>query len=137
MFNSKKGNTSNESPSITLDRTHSILSKSATFIGEINSTDDLRIDGVIDGNISCEGKIIIGPEGTVNGNIKSSSIELMGKINGDVIVNNIVRLKAGSYFKGEITAVNIEIEAGANFFGNCKMADKDLSQTFSPTDVVE
>ena len=45
----------------------------------------------------------------------------MGKINGDVIAYDIVRLKSSSYFKGEITALNLEIEAGANFFGTCKM----------------
>ncbi|MFV0312331.1 MAG: polymer-forming cytoskeletal protein [Dysgonomonas sp.] len=120
MFN-KRNNMSGIVSTASLDKTHSVLSQSTMFSGEINSKGDLRIDGSIEGNINCEGKIIIGPDGRVNGNIKSSSIELMGKINGDVIAYDIVRLKSSSYFKGEITALNLEIEAGANFFGTCKM----------------
>ncbi len=107
------------------DRSHSVLSQSVKFSGEITAKDDLRIDGSIEGNIFCEGKVIIGTEGSVTGNIKSSSIELMGKIVGDVVVTEIVRLKSTSYFKGEIVAENIEIEAGASFFGNCRMAEKN------------
>ncbi len=127
----KKNNTSNIMSPVSLDRAHSVLSQAVTLTGEINSKDDLRIDGNVEGNISCDGKVIIGPEGYVNGNIKSSSIELMGKITGDVVVYDIVRLKSSSYFKGEITAVNLEIEAGANFYGNCKMTEKQNNGTIS------
>lgn len=124
MFSKKNNSTSVMMSTASKDKNHSLVSQSTIFSGEINSKDDLRIDGSLEGNISCEGKVIIGPEGSVTGNIRSQSIELMGTINGDVMVYDIVRLKASSYFKGEITAVNLEIEAGANFFGTCKMANE-------------
>ncbi|GAB6122704.1 bactofilin family protein [Dysgonomonas termitidis] len=128
MFN-KKNNIQGVVSAGSLGNTPSVLSQSTMFSGEINSKGDLRIDGNVEGNIRCEGKVIIGPDGCVKGNIKSTSIELMGKINGDVIAYDIVRLKSSSYFKGEITAVNLEIEAGANFFGTCKMVtDQDTVQ---------
>lgn len=134
MF-TRKNNNNNTSiimAPVSKDKNHSVLSQSTTFSGEINSKDDLRIDGCLEGNISCDGKVIIGPDGSVTGNIRSQSIELMGKINGDVIVYDIVRLKSSSYFKGEITAVNLEIEAGANFFGTCKMATEKTENHFIP-----
>ena len=115
------------SPS-SMERSHSVLSHAVSITGQINTKDDLRIDGSVEGNITCEGKVIIGPKGRVKGNIESQSIELMGQITGDIIVYDIVRLKSTSYFKGEITAVNIEIEAGANFYGNCKMSDKQKNE---------
>ncbi|MFV0419706.1 MAG: polymer-forming cytoskeletal protein [Dysgonomonas sp.] len=131
MF-SRKNNTSVIMSPMSKDKNHSLLSQSTTFSGEISSKDDLRIDGCLEGNISCEGKVIIGPDGSVTGNIRSQSIELMGKINGDIIVYDIVRLKSASYFKGEITAVNLEIEAGANFFGTCKMANEKTEPNLIP-----
>lgn len=132
MFSKKNNNSSVIISSVSKDKNPSLLSQSTTFIGEIRSKDDLRIDGCVEGNINCDGKVIIGPDGFVTGNIRSQSIELMGKINGDIIVYDIVRLKAASYFKGEITAVNLEVEAGANFFGTCKMSDEKTEPTLIP-----
>lgn len=118
MFNKKA-----KTETILADRTYSVLSQGLTLSGEINTKDDLRIDGTVDGNIYCEGKVIVGPTGCVTGNIESESIELMGKVNGNIVVHDIIMLKSSSYYDGDITAVSIDIEAGANFFGNCRMSD--------------
>ena len=107
----------------TVERSHSVLSQAVVITGEIKSKDDLRIDGCIEGNVYCGGKVVIGQNGSVNGNIESQSVELMGKVTGDIVAHNLIRLKTSSYFQGDITTVNIEIESGANFFGNCKMID--------------
>lgn len=123
MFNKKV-----KTETILMDRTYSVLSQGLTVSGEINTKDDLRIDGNVDGNIYCEGKVIIGPTGCVTGNIESESIELMGKVNGNIIVHDIIMLKSSSYYDGDITAVSIDIEAGANFFGNCRMSDSVKSE---------
>lgn len=107
----------------------SILSPTVVVKGEISVVDDLRIDGTVEGNITSQGRVIIGPNGCVNGNIESASIELMGRINGDVIVHDIFILKSTSFFKGEVNTVNIEIEPGAHFFGNCKMKENTNNLT--------
>ncbi|NDV77825.1 polymer-forming cytoskeletal protein [Dysgonomonas sp. 511] len=134
MFKKSNRNEStitSSAPVAPLGRSHSVLSPSTTFTGDVVSKDDLRIDGHVEGNISCEGKVIIGTDGCITGNIKAASIELMGKIIGDAVVTEIMRLKSTSFFKGEITAENIEIEAGANFYGNCRMTDQQsLEQPF-------
>lgn len=118
MFNKKV-----KADTILEDRTYSVLSQGLTFSGEINTKDDLRVDGTVDGNIYCKGKVIVGPTGCITGNIESDSIELMGKVHGNIIVHDIIMLKSSSYYDGDITAVSIDIEAGANFFGNCRMKD--------------
>lgn len=120
MFNRKEKNLSTLQ---SLNQTHSTLSFSAKITGEIKAEDNLRIDGNVDGNIHCNGRIIVGPEGCIRGNIESNSIELMGKVYGDVAASEFVILKATSYYKGEIKTRNIEIEAGACFFGKCSMEE--------------
>lgn len=109
-------------------RSLSVLSGSAAFKGEISIADDLRIDGNVDGDINSDGKVVIGPDGCVKGKITGKSIEVIGKILGDVIVSDIVILRASSYYEGQITARNIEIEAGASFYGNCKMESENFNK---------
>jgi len=118
MFNKKEKIEKKQAESI-----YSVISQGLTLLGEINSKDDLRIDGTVDGNIYCEGKVIVGPTGCITGNVESESIELMGKVKGNIVVHDIIKLKSKSYYDGDITAMSIDIEAGANFFGNCKMSD--------------
>lgn len=101
----------------------SILSSSATVTGKISIDEDLRIDGTVEGDIQSKGKVVIGPEGFVKGNIKSGSVELTGKMSGDITVSDIVILRTSCYYEGQIITRNIEVEAGARFCGNCKMEE--------------
>lgn len=107
----------------------SILSNAATIKGEININDDLRIDGNVSGNINSQGRVIVGPGGCVTGNIRSKSVELVGKIYGDIIVTEIAILRSSSLCNGDLVAANLEIEAGASFCGNCKMEHLPLEYT--------
>lgn len=127
----KSSNNNNSEPVQELIRTHSVLSPTVVITGEIVAKEDLRIDGNVKGNINCEGKIIIGPKGCVVGNIECNCIELMGQINGDVLVHDIFILRATSHFKGEVNTANLEIEPGAHFFGNCKMKEDKQEESFS------
>lgn len=126
MFSKNKNNKVSTISSPTV-RALSILSSSAVVKGEINIEDDLRIDGNLDGNIHSKGKVVIGPDGCVKGKITGKSVEVTGKVLGDVTVSEIVILRASSYYEGQIVARNIEIEAGASFFGNCRM-DEDKKE---------
>lgn len=115
----------------------SILSSSAIVTGRIDIEEDLRIDGRMEGDIRSKGKVVIGPDGYVKGNIESGSVELTGKMSGDVTVSDIVILRACSYYEGQVTARKIEIEAGARFYGNCKMEESienDGSGNIRPAD---
>jgi len=127
MFNKSR---SDKSPAISnpVSQSFSVLSISATVKGEINIEDDLRIDGNIDGDIYSKGKVVIGSEGCVKGKITGKSVEVIGKILGDVTVSDIVILRASCYYEGQITAHNIEIEAGACFFGNCRMENEEKEE---------
>lgn len=109
-------------------RSLSVLSGSAAVKGEIRINDDLRIDGNVDGDIYSGGKVVIGTEGCVKGKVTGKSVEVLGKIVGDVTVSDIVTLRASCYYEGQITARNIEIESGASFYGNCRMEGGDSKE---------
>lgn len=126
MFNKTKEKESYKSEPVS--KTLSIISSSTTVVGKMQVENDLRVDGNVNGDIVSSGKVVIGPEGCVRGNIRSKSIDLRGKIYGDVTVSEIMIMKETAYYKGLVVARNLEIEAGAKFFGNCKMDEESSKE---------
>jgi cytoskeletal protein CcmA (bactofilin family) len=92
--------------------------------GSVKSSTDFRIDGKIEGNIQCEGKIIIGERGYIKGEIVSKNMEISGKIEGTISVEGLLSLKSTAVVEGEITTGKLFIEVGAVFNGTCNMSKK-------------
>ncbi|MDR1583115.1 MAG: polymer-forming cytoskeletal protein [Prevotellaceae bacterium] len=93
--------------------------------GSIKSSTDFRIDGKVEGNIQCEGKIIVGEKGYIKGEIVSKNMEISGQFNGTVSVEGLLSLKSSAVVEGEITTGKLIIEVGAVFNGNCHMIKKE------------
>jgi cytoskeletal protein CcmA (bactofilin family) len=100
---------------------HNALAVGTYVKGNIKAEEDFRIDGKLEGNIECTGKVIVGQQAEVLGNIQCENTELFGKIDGNLTVNDTVRLKSTVRFTGEVVTKYIEIEPGALFNGSCKM----------------
>ncbi len=100
---------------------HNTLAAGTTVKGDIITEADFRIDGKIEGNINCNGKIVIGPKGVVTGNIIATNAEILGEVDGSICVNGKLILKATSIIKGDIHSQTLEIEPNAHFNGACKM----------------
>jgi cytoskeletal protein CcmA (bactofilin family) len=106
---------------ITTANTHNILSSGTQITGDISAEEDFRIDGAIEGNVDCKGKIILGNNSKITGNINCSNIEIWGTVNGNISCVENVILRASSFLKGDIKTATIEIEPGAKFDGSCSM----------------
>lgn len=100
---------------------HNALAVGTYVKGDIKAEEDFRIDGKLEGNIECAGKVIIGPQAEIIGNIQCQNTDLMGTVQGNIMIYEIASLKATVRFTGEIVAKNIEIEPGASFNGTCRM----------------
>jgi cytoskeletal protein CcmA (bactofilin family) len=96
--------------------------------GSVKSSTDFRIDGKIEGNVQCEGKIIIGEKGYIKGEIVSKNMEISGKLEGTISVEGLLSLKSTAIVEGEITTGKLFIEVGAVFNGNCHMSKKGLEK---------
>lgn len=101
-----------------------LIAASTKLVGDITTETDIRIDGDLKGNLNTTGRLIIGPSGKIHGEINCRSAEIEGEIDGKMIVNELLSLKASSLFKGEVQTKQLMIEPGAIFSGNCKMTDK-------------
>ncbi|MBQ2321633.1 MAG: polymer-forming cytoskeletal protein [Bacteroidales bacterium] len=113
----------------TENRLPNIVGSGSKFTGDIETNGDLRVDGVIEGNIKSQGKVVLGSAGSIKGTIKCVSAEISGTFEGKVEISELLSLKASSFFKGEMTVNKLSIEPGAKFIGSCLMADKDGVKT--------
>lgn len=89
--------------------------------GDIVCKGDIRIDGKLYGNLNCEGKVVVGENGLVQGNIECKNATISGALKVNIKVSELLTLKNTSNLVGEIVTNKLQIEPGANFSGSCKM----------------
>lgn len=99
-------------------RTHSLLAEDMMIVGDINSSNDMHIEGNVQGDIRCTGKIVVGVAGSIEGNLHCPVIEVMGNVNGNIHADKSITLRSSSFLKGDIRSGYMEIEPGACFIGN-------------------
>lgn len=99
-----------------------LIGQGTTFDGDLASSDTVRIDGVINGNCSCEKKLILSAGGQVKGNITAQSVIISGKVDGDITVKGKVELLSTGRLSGNIVAGSLVIDEGASFDGRCTMS---------------
>ena len=89
--------------------------------GDLVSDSDIRIDGTLIGNITLKGKLVVGPNGYVEGNIKCQNMDIEGKFLGKLEVIELLNIKSTSVIKGEVIAGKLGVEPGASFTATCSM----------------
>lgn len=97
------------------------LGQGTVINGEINSDADIRIDGIVRGNVISKGKIVLGATGVIEGDIRSENAYLEGRVSGNVEVNDLLILSKTSFVNGDIVIKKLVVEEGAKFNGNCTM----------------
>jgi len=101
--------------------TYNSLTHGSKIIGKIIADKDFRIDGEIDGDIVCSGKVVIGKQGFLKGAIKCTFAEILGKIEGKVDVSDTLSLRENSIVVGDIKTKILVVEPKAVFQGTCSM----------------
>ena len=121
-----KGNEEFDSTAINL------LGAGTTITGDINSNGDIRINGVLTGNLITKGRVIIGESGKIKGEISCKNADILGLVEGRLIVTDLLTLKLTATVIGEISIGRIAIEPGCKFNGTCKMNETTNTYT-TPT----
>ncbi|TAD92456.1 MAG: polymer-forming cytoskeletal protein [Bacteroidetes bacterium] len=115
MFNTKKTEESKALPAATIIATGTILN------GNLNSENDLRIDGKVLGNVYCSHKVIVGAMGLVQGNIEAQHADVLGTLLGNVVATDSIVLRGRAVVNGDLHTNSLQIEAEVRFNGNCHM----------------
>lgn len=98
-----------------------LLAKGTRLSGEIETQGDIRVDGLLTGKIIAKGKVVVGTEGFVEGSIDCKNIDVSGRVEANVVAEDLTVLKSTAKIKGDIITKRISIEPGAVFEGHCKM----------------
>jgi cytoskeletal protein CcmA (bactofilin family) len=108
--------------------TINLISNGTEITGDVKSNGDIRIDGLLTGNLTTKGKVVIGPTGKVKGEVYCKNSEVSGTVDGRICVSQLLTLKTDSKISGDIITFKLSIEPGAKFTGNCKMSESENNE---------
>jgi cytoskeletal protein CcmA (bactofilin family) len=100
------------------------IERNTKIKGDIISEADFRIDGKLDGNVKTSGKIVIGKGGYIKGKVECVNADIEGSFNGELIVNDLLALKASAVIEGTVSVAKLSVEPGATFNAACTMKGK-------------
>lgn len=99
--------------------------------GDIDSKADFRLDGELIGNFRSTEKLVIGPAGSITGDINCENADIEGKFNGNIEVVGILNVKATASIHGEVSVGKLSVEPGADFSATCAMKTNIKNLNFS------
>ena len=95
------------------------IGKSVGVKGELSGSEDLYVDGQVEGSISLRGQsLTIGPNGRVRANVEARNVILHGQVDGNITASDRVELRKSASLRGDISTARIAIDDGAYFKGN-------------------
>ncbi len=94
------------------------IGKSVVVKGELSGSEDLMVDGEVEGSITLRGQTLtIGPNGRVRANVEARNVVVHGRLDGNIHATERVDLRKSASLTGDIATARISIEDGAFFKG--------------------
>lgn len=98
-----------------------IISKGTRLEGQFSSQENVRLDGVIKGEVKCESRLVMGESGKVEGKVRTKDADIHGTIEGEITVFGSLQLRSTARIHGNITATTMSVEEGASWTGECRV----------------
>ena len=113
------------------------IGKSVVIKGELNGSEDLTIEGHVEGKIELKDHVLtIGPNGKIKAQVHAKSVIVLGEVNGNVTATEKVDIRDGGSVDGDIVSPRVAIAEGAHFRGTVDMQRKaaagQQTQTVKP-----
>ena len=104
-----------------------VLSADVEIKGSIKFTNELIIDGKVEGEITSAGVLTVGENAEIRGEIKTKSVTVFGKVHGNITVDERCELKARAVLQGDLKAARLVIEEGATFVGKSEVTPNKIA----------
>lgn len=98
-----------------------ILSNDVHIKGSVRFTDDLLVDGRIEGEISSNGALTIAENAHIKAEVSTKSVVIYGKVHGNIVCTERVEIKGSAEMVGDVKAGTLSIEPGAIFVGKSEV----------------
>lgn len=129
---SDRNHSSNGLPSKMGKGATTVIAKGTKLDGIFECSQDVRLDGEILGEVKCDGRLVMGESGKISGKIKTSDADIMGTIEGEIVVNGSLVLRSTAFIKGTIIAAFMSVEEGARYTGECKVGENRKKKKETP-----
>lgn len=103
-----------------LGKTNRIV-EGTTIEGNIASQADFRLDGHLIGNFTSTGRLVIGPAGSVTGDVVCKTADIEGKYSGKIEVTDMLTIRSKASITGDAIVGKLSVEPGADFSASCVM----------------
>lgn len=101
------------------------IGKSLVIKGELSGSEDLYVDGQVEGSISLKtNSLTVGPNGQVKASVEAKGVVVQGKLEGNVLASDRVDLRKSAIMTGDISTQRISIEEGAYLKGKIDIPGK-------------
>jgi cytoskeletal protein CcmA (bactofilin family) len=98
------------------------IGKSIVIKGELNGSEDLTIEGQVEGKIELRQNVLtIGPNGRIKAQVFAKSVIILGEVTGNVTATEKVDIRDNGSVDGDIAAPRVAIAEGAHFRGSIDM----------------
>jgi cytoskeletal protein CcmA (bactofilin family) len=104
------------------------LVRGTTIEGTIKCENDIRIDGIIRGKLTSTAKVIIGPNGLVEGEIRCQNAVIEGQFKGQLFVSELLNVRESATVEGDIRTNKLTVQSGAKFNVACLMQGEGHSE---------
>ena len=106
----------------------SIISEGSEFKGNIKTSGEIQIDGVLNGNVRAK-QVVVGITGNVRGNVTANFLRICGKIEGEIRAETLEIVSSASV-KGNVYKKTISIESGSKIIGNINELESTTAKIF-------
>ncbi|BBM02934.1 polymer-forming cytoskeletal protein [Microbulbifer sp. GL-2] len=104
----------------------SVLGEGINFRGELIGTEDLHVEGTVDGTVIMVGhNLSVGTGGAVTANIHAKNIVVEGTLDGDALADELIEIRNTAQVNGNLIAPRIKLDDGGKFRGSMDMVDTD------------
>ena len=109
------------------------IGKSVVIKGELNGSEDLTIEGQVEGKIELKEHVLtIGSNGKIYAEVFAKALIVLGEVNGNIAASEKVEIRDGGSVDGDIVSPRIAIAEGAHFRGSVDMQRKSVQQSTQP-----
>jgi cytoskeletal protein CcmA (bactofilin family) len=108
-------------------RSGGTLSSGVSIKGTVKFQKELLIDCEVDGTIDSQGRLTVGKQAKIKGDIKTRSVIVDGTVNGNITAGERCELRAGCSVNGDIEAPRLVVDEAASFIGSAKIATQKQS----------
>lgn len=98
-----------------------VIAKGSVVEGKFVSTENVRLDGTIKGEVNTDKRFVMGEGSVVEGNVIVRDAAIKGRVKGDLFVKESLLLHDTAFVEGNIRAKTITVEEGARYNGVCKV----------------